>query len=277
MYNLGQYLSGDTIIHRLDPRVKILSVIALSLLIFRGTWLDAAAISAFLVVLMVTAALRWGQIVDALRPLALFVALIFLLHALFPEGVSSTSSVLSVQMKVTSEGVLRGAFVGWQFICLVLCAAVLTVTTSPSELVDGMGRMLRPLERLRIPTHQLAMMVSLALRFMPVLLEELDRIKTAQLARGADFRSGSVIGRARAAASLTVPLIVGAFRRADELADAMEARGYRNGPRTMLRELRMTVLDSAALAVMGFLIAGLEMLRTLEPKAVQYVVALFLG
>jgi len=120
-------------------------------------------------------------------------------------------------------------------------------------------------------------MVSLALRFMPVLLEELDRIKTAQLARGADFRSGSVIGRARAAASLAVPLIVGAFRRADELADAMEARGYRNGPRTMLRELRMTVLDSAALAVMGFLIAGLEMLRTLEPKAVQYVVALFFG
>ncbi|MCG6535453.1 MAG: energy-coupling factor transporter transmembrane protein EcfT, partial [Syntrophales bacterium LBB04] len=128
---------------------------------------------------------------------------------------------------------------GWQFIFLVLCATVLIATTLPTELVEGMERLLRPLERLRIPTHQLAMMVSLALRFMPVLLEELERIKTAQLARGADFRSGSLVRRARAAASLAVPLIVGAFRRADELADAMEARGYRNGPRTTLRELRM--------------------------------------
>jgi len=276
MYNLGQYLPGDTIIHRLDPRVKILSVLTLSFLVFRGAWPDAALISSFLAILMVTASLRWTQVVDSLRPLALFVVLIFLLHALFPEGMSS-SPALSFQVNVTTEGVLRGAFVSWQFICLLLCATVLTVTTSPTELVAGMERLLRPLGRLRIPTHQLAMMVSLALRFMPVLLEELERIKTAQLARGADFRSGSLVRRARAAASLAVPLIVGAFRRADELADAMAARGYRNGPRTTLRELRMTVLDRTALAVMVFFIAGLEMLRTLEPKAVQYVYALFFG
>jgi energy-coupling factor transporter transmembrane protein EcfT len=276
MYKLGQYLPGDTIIHRLDPRIKILSVVALSFLIFRGTWPDAAAISFFLAILMVTASLRRTQIVEALRPLALFVMLIFFLHALFPEGTSS-SPALSLRVNVTTEGVLRGALVSWQFICLVLCAAVLTVTTSPAELVEGMERLLRPLERLRIPTHQLAMMVSLALRFMPVFLEELDRIKTAQLARGSDFRSGSIIRRARAGASLAVPLIVGAFRRADELADAMEARGYRNGPRTTLRELQMTVIDRAALAVMVLFIAGLELFRNLEPKAVQYVCALFFG
>ncbi|MBN1613862.1 MAG: energy-coupling factor transporter transmembrane protein EcfT [Deltaproteobacteria bacterium] len=276
MYNMGQYLSGDTIIHRLDPRIKILSVVALSVLILRGTWSDAAAVSVFVAILTVTASLRWGQIVDALRPVALFAVLIFLLHALFPEG-SSSSTVPSFRMSVTAEGVLRGAFVSWQFVCLVLCAAVLTLTTSPAELVEGMERLLRPLERLRIPTHQLAMMVSLALRFMPVLLEELDRIKTAKRARGGDFQRGSVVGRARAAALLAIPLIAGAFRRADELAEALEARGYRHGPRTTLRELKMTALDRAALAVMVFFIAALEMLRSLEPKAAPYVYALFFG
>ncbi len=139
----------------------------------------------------------------------------------------------------------------WQFAGLVLGAAVLTMTTPPSDLVGGIERLLRPLSRVGIPSQDLAVMIAMALRFMPMLLEEYDRLRMAQMARGADFTTGSLALRTRAVAALAVPLLLSAFRRADELAVAMEARGYRRGPRTTLRELLFSRRDLGAFAVMA--------------------------
>lgn len=142
----------------------------------------------------------------------------------------------------------------WQFAALVVGAAILTMTTLPSDLVGGIERLLRPLGRVGIPSQEIAVMIALAFRFVPLLLEEYDRLRTAQMARGGDFTTGSVRLRMRAAASLAVALLFSAFRRADELTLAMEARGYRRGPRTTLRELKLTGTDAAAFAAMTALI-----------------------
>jgi energy-coupling factor transporter transmembrane protein EcfT len=164
---------------------------------------------------------------------------------------------------VTYEGLGLGAAVTWQFVALVVSAAVLTMTTAPSELVGGFERLLRPFNRLGVPSHDIAIMVSVALRFVPTLLEEVERMKEAQAARGADFAGGGLIRRLRKMATLVIPLILCTFRRADELALAMEGRGYHRGPRTYLRELKFTRADYAALLAVTAFLAGVEALRFL--------------
>jgi biotin transport system permease protein len=247
---LGQYLPGDTPIHRLDPRVKIAAVIALSLLIFAATPQGIALISLFLAAVLRTARLNLAQTAAALKPVAFFMALIFLMHLFWSEGTPIlTIPLLSVA--ITREGLAQGAYVIWQFAGLVIGAAILTMTTLPSDLVGGIERLLRPLSRVGIPSQDIAVMIAMALRFMPMILEEYDRIRMAQMARGADLATGSVALRIRAVATLAVPLLVSALRRADELALAMEARGYRRGPRTTLCELKLSRPDFAALAIMA--------------------------
>jgi len=260
MIRLGQYLPGDTIVHRLDPRVKILSVVALSLLIFAATPVEIALISAFLAAVAGAARMTPAQTAGALRPVAVFIAMIFLVHLFFTEG-QPLLSLAPLPVQVTREGLLRGIYVTWQFAGLILAAAVLTLTTSPSELVGGIERLLRPLSRIGIPAQDLAVMIAMALRFMPMLLEEYDRLRMAQMARGADFTTGSLALRTRAVAALAVPLLLSAFRRADELAVAMEARGYRRGPRTTLRELVFSGHDLGAFAVIGILMLATTVLR----------------
>ena len=250
MINLGQYRPGDTVLHRLDPRVKICAVMALSLLIFAATPVGIALISLFLAVLIRTARLTLTQTAAALKPVAFFMAVIFLMHLFTTEG-EPLFAFSFLPVTITREGLARGAQVTWQFAGLVIGAAILTMTTLPSDLVGGIERLLRPLSRVGVPSQEIAVMIAMALRFMPMLLEEYDRLRMAQTARGADFSTGGVTDRMRAVALLAVPLLLSAFRRADELVTAMEARGYRRGPRTMLRELRMTGTDVAAFAVMA--------------------------
>ncbi len=250
MIRLGQYLPGDTVVHHLDPRVKILSVVALSIVIFGATAAEILLISAFLSAVFAAARMTPAQALGALRPVAFFMAMIFLVHLLFTEG-PPIPSFAPLPVKITQEGLFRALYVTWQFACLVLGAAVLTLTTPPSDLVGGIERLLRPLSRVGVPSQDLAVMIAMALRFMPILLEEYDRIRMAHMARGADFTSGSLGQRTRAATALAVPLLLSAFRRADELAIAMEARGYRRGPRTTLRELALSGRDLGALAVMA--------------------------
>lgn len=261
MHNLGQYIPGGTVIHRLDPRIKIASVFTLSILIFRANPIEAFAISVFLLLVLAIASFTWALIIDTVRPLWFFVFAIFLLHALFPDVPASSSALIP---SLTVLGLCRGLFVIWQFICLVLCGAVLTVTTSPEELVGGIDKLLGPLRLLGVPTHDIAMMISVSLRLMPLLLEELERIKAAQAARGADIGAGRITARLKAAAALPAPLIISAIRRADELADAMEARGYRRAPRTALREMRITGLDAAALMSVLVLTAVAMVLHSLD-------------
>jgi energy-coupling factor transporter transmembrane protein EcfT len=248
MINLGQYLPGETVVHRLDSRVKIVTVVLMSLLIFTASAAGIALISLFLATLLATAHLSLAQTAAAVRPVAIFISLIFLMHLFLTEG-RPLLSFAPLPLRITQEGLAQGAYVTWQFACLVIVAAILTMTTLPSDLVGGIERLLRPLERVGIPSQDIAVMISMALRFMPMLLEEYDRLRMAQKARGADFTTGSLVLRIRALAALTVPLLLSAFRRADELALAMEARGYRRGPRTTLRELRLSGTDFAAFAV----------------------------
>ena len=260
MIRLGQYVPDDTIIHRLDPRVKILSVVALSLLIFAATPVEIALISAFLAAVAGAARMTPARAAGALRPVAVFIAMIFLVHLLFTEG-RPLLSFSPLPVRITQEGLFRGIYVTWQFTGLILAAAVLTQSTSPSELVAGIERLIRPLSRVGVPSQDLAVMIAMALRFMPMLLEEYDRLRMAQMARGADFTTGSLAQRTRAVTALAVPLLLSAFRRADELAVAMEARGYRRGPRTTLRELLFSKHDLRAFAVIGILTLTATVLR----------------
>jgi len=256
---LGQFIPGDSPVHRLDPRVKILTVLLLSIVILNAGAAESLVVTAFLLSAVALSGLSAGRIASALRPLAWFFAILFCLHLLFTDG----RPILAALPAVTHEGFERGISVTWQFVALVVSAAILTMTTAPSELVGGFEKLLRPFNRLGVPSHDIAIMVSVALRFMPTLLEEVERMKEAQVARGADFGSGGLIGRLRKMATLVIPLILCTFRRADELALAMEGRGYHRGPRTYLRDLKFTRVDYAALfAVTAFLI-GVETLRFL--------------
>jgi len=248
MYNLGQYIHNDAITYRLDPRVKIISVIMLSILIFRANLVSGAIISAFIVFTIFISRLTLNHVLNALKPIAVFIFLLFFLHVFFTDGTALFMFSL-FPVKVTYEGLYQGAFVTWQIACLVLAGAVLTMTTPPSELISGIENLLRPLRRIGVPSHDVAVMISMALRFMPTLLEEYDRIRVAQTARGADIKIGSFSEKAKWAKALAVPLMISAFRRADELTDAMEARGYQRGCRTTLRELRITPRDIAAMVL----------------------------
>jgi len=253
MIILGQYLPGDTPLHRLDPRVKIGAVMVLSILIFAAAPAGIALISLFLAAVIRMAGLTAARTAAALRPVAIFMALIFFLHLFGTEG-RPLIALSPLPLAITREGLSQAAQVTWQFAALVIGAAVLTTTTLPSDLVGGIERLLRPLGRVGIPSQEIAVMIALAFRFVPILLEEYDRLRTAQMARGADFTTGSLRLRWRAATALAVALLFSAFRRADELTLAMEARGYRRGPRTTLHELKMTRTDAAAFAVMAALV-----------------------
>jgi len=256
---LGQFIPGNSPIHCLDPRVKILSVLLLSIVILNAGAVESLVITAFLLAAVALSGLSAGRIAAALKPLAWFFAMLFCLHLFFTDG----RPIFAALPAVSHEGLDRGVAVTWQFVALVVSAAVLTMTTAPSELVGGFEKLLRPFNRLGVPSHDIAIMVSVALRFMPTLLEEVERMREAQMARGADFGSGGPVRRLRKMATLVIPLILSTFRRADELALAMEGRGYHRGPRTYLRELKFTRVDYAALlAVTAFLI-GVEALRFL--------------
>ena len=259
MYTLGQYIPGNSFIHRLDPRVKILSLLILSVAMLSVEGREAILLTLLILWVFYLCGLSARRLILALKPVFPVLVLLFLMHALFSEG----EPLLAFLPAVTYEGLYRGGLVVWQFTALVTAGAILTMTTSSSELVSGIERLLRPLQFLRISSHDIATMVSVALRFVPALLEEVERMKEAQVARGADFGSGSPVRRLRKTASLVIPLILSTFRRADELALAMEGRGYHRGPRTYLRELKFTRADYAALLAVTVFLVGVETIRFL--------------
>lgn len=255
----GQYVPGRSVVHRLDPRVKILSALLLSVVILNANAVEGLVVTIFLFTAIALSGLSGHRVAEALKPFVWFFAVLFSLHLFLTDG----QPVFGAVTAITYEGIERGTAVTWQFVALVASAAVLTMTTVPSELVGGLEKLLRPLRRLGVPSHDIAFMVSVAMRFVPTLLEEVERMKEAQSARGADFGSDGIVRRLRKLASLVIPLILCTFRRADELALAMEGRGYHRGPRTYLRELKLTRADYAALLVIAVLLIGVEALRFL--------------
>src|SRR5690554_6515274 len=243
---IGQHIPGDSIIHRLDPRTKILSALALIVLLFVIDGFVGYGLAALAIALVVRASKIPGRFVlRGIRPLMVILVLTLALHLFMTDGRVIFQFLF---LKVTWEGLIRGLLMGTRLILLIIGTSMLTLTTSPMQLTDGIETLLRPGKRIGIPAHELAMMMTIALRFIPTLLEETEKIMKAQMARGADFQSGGLMQRAKSLIPLFVPLFVNAFRRADDLAIAMEARGYRGGEgRTKLRELQFQQHDRIAL------------------------------
>ena len=258
IYHLGQYVPGRTFLHRMDPRFKLAALVALSLCILRTDELAAAWITLGLLATAFASRIPPRRILKALLPILPFLGLLFLLHLLFTEG----TPVWRGLPVPSREGFEKGLIVSWRFLNLILAAALLTQTSSPSELAQGIEWLLSPLKILRIPSQDIGLMISLALRFVPTLLEEYERIKEAQISRGLDLRAGSLTVRLRKLSGMVIPLALSVFRRADELAAAIEGRGYAHGQRTYLRELRFSRVDGVALFLIALFVLGLEAIRS---------------
>lgn len=249
---LGQFFPGSTLLHRADPRTKILLVTAIIVALFVCSNVPSyAVLIVFIIGLIYRSKLNFHMVMRGLKPLLFLIVFTAVLNLFTTAGddVIWRAGVLSI----TASGVRKSILLVVRLVLLIASASLLTYTTSPIQLTDGLERLFSPLKKLHVPVHELAMMMSIALRFIPTLIEETDKIMSAQRARGADFDSGNLLRRAKALVPILVPLFVSAFRRADELATAMECRLYQgdNG-RTRLRELRFTRDDllCAALAVL---------------------------
>ena len=253
---LGQYMPGNTVVHRLDPRTKIALTTAYIVLIFlvrSPLWYVVPAL--YIALAARLAGLSFGQLLKSIKPLRFLLVLTFVLNLFFSGG--TTVWVHWSIFTITQEGALLAVHFCMRLVFLVVGTSVLTLTTSPVALSDGIEILLKPLKVVHFPAHELAMMMTIALRFIPTLIEETDKIMKAQQARGADFETGNLITRAKAMVPLLVPLFVSAFRRAGELAMAMEARCYHGGEgRTRLRVLRFTSEDGWAFLITAVAIAA---------------------
>lgn len=257
---LGQYYPVDSPVHRLDPRMKLILLIGTVV----GVFLTKNLLSFVPVLLLVLLAARLSKVpfsmmVKGLKPLRFILTFTFVLNLFFLPGERVLIDLKFA--KVTGEALLTAVQYALRLVFLVLLSSLLTLTTDPVSLTDGMEQLLSPLRVIHFPAHEMAMMMTIALRFIPTLLEEADKIKKAQTARGADFESGNLFSRAKAMVPLLVPLFIGAFRRAGDLAMAMEARCYHGSEgRTRLRVLKMKKADYAAFALMLLFIASVVLL-----------------
>ena len=260
---LGQYYPADSILHRLDPRVKFIGTILyiVSLFVVRG---PAGYVFAFLVLaaLVGLSKVPPSFVAKSLRPVYFILAITMIFNILLTPG---TVLVRFGILRITEEGIRQAVLMGVRLVLLVAGSSVMTLTTTPNELTDAMERVFAFLAVLHVPVHEIAMMMSIALRFIPILTEETDKIRKAQMARGADFESGKFIERMRAMIPLLVPLFVSAFRRANDLALAMEARCYHGGEgRTRMKPLRYRKRDAAAYALAGVYLAACIVLGVLK-------------
>jgi len=245
---IGQYIPGDTPVHNLDPRIKIIiTFVFIAALFFINKFFGYLFVVAFMMLAIVLSKIPVKYIFKGLKPLIVIILLTVALNIFMTEG----EVIYTIwKLKVTKEGLIQAAFMALRLIFLITGASLLTLTTSPISLTDGIEKLLNPLRRIGVPAHELAMMMTIALRFIPTLLEETDKIMKAQMARGADFETGNIISRAKAMVPLLVPLFISAFRRADELALAMEARCYRGGEnRTRMKQLSIEFRDYMAMFI----------------------------
>ncbi len=241
---LGQFFPGNSLIHRLDPRIKIISIILLIVTIFTSkTYAGFAMVFALSILLIAISRIHFSVILKSLKPVVFILAFTMIANMLWTTG--DTLLVSFWIINIYLEGVIYALLMALRIISLIITTFVLlTYTTSPVALTDAIERLLSPLAAIKLPVHEFSMMMSIALRFIPTLLEETDRIMSAQKARGADFETGSLMKRVKALVPILVPLFVSAFRRADELASAMECRLYHGGKgRTRMKILKLTVKD----------------------------------
>ena len=252
---LGQFFPGTSFIHRLDPRTKLIMLVVYIVALFTASgWIGYGTMFTFLVICILISRIPLKSILRGLKPLMLILIFTAVLNLFLTDGETVWFSFWI--LKITKEGTIRAAMMLLRILMLVAGTFLLTYTTSPIALTDGLESLLSPLKRLHLPVHELAMMMCIALRFIPTLIEETDKIMSAQKARGADFETGNLLQRVKALVPILIPLFISAFRRADELATAMECRCYHGGDgRTKMKLLRYTRWDFETFAV-GVLSVG---------------------
>lgn len=257
---LGQFFPGDTIAHRLDPRTKLLMVTLYIVALFQAKgWVSYGILTVVTFGCMRISHISLKNIFKGLKPMIFIISLTALLNIFYTDGTPIVPGWI-----ITWEGIARAIQMVLRIVLLITGTFLLTYTTSPIALTDGLEILLGPLKKLKLPIHEMTIMMSMALRFIPTLIEETDKIMSAQKARGADFETGSLMDRARALLPVLVPLFVSAFRRADELAIAMESRCYHGGEgRTRMKQLTMAGRDYIALLFGILLLAGMIYLKRL--------------
>lgn len=257
---IGQYIPGETAIHRLDPRVKILATIAyISILFFVEGFFSYIYVLAFLGTVIWLSQISLKTILKSLKPLVIIIILTLVFNIFMTPGEILFKLGFII---ITKQGLYQAAYMGLRLFFLITGASLLTLTTSPIALTDGIEKLLNPFRKIGVPAHELAMMMTIALRFIPTLLDETDKIMKAQMARGADFESGNLYNRAKAMIPLLVPLFISAFRRAEELALAIEARCYRGGEnRTRMKQLKLIGIDYSASLITVLLCVAIILTR----------------
>ena len=258
---LGQFFPGNTFIHRLDPRTKLLAVILYIVALFNAQGVVTYAIvTALLALCIIVSRVPFRSLTRGLKPIWVIVAFTAIMNLFFTSGTPLGAGWLLSH--ISQEGLRSAIFMVLRIVMLIMGTFLLTYTTSPISLTDGLESLMNPLKVIKVPVHELSMMMSIALRFIPILLEEMDRIMKAQQARGADFESGNLIQRAKGLVPLLVPLFIAAIRRANDLAMAMEARCYHGGQgRTKMKPLHYEKRDRMAYLLMAVYMIAICVLR----------------
>ena len=261
---LGQFFPGNTVVHRLDPRIKlILTLVYITALFMAKGFLAYALMLAVLITCLSLSRLRPKAVLRGLRPIFIIIMITVILNIFFVRG--DTVIFEYRRIVIAREGLFTAVFMASRLLMLIIGTFLLTYTTSPIALTDGLETMLNPLKKIKLPIHELSMMMSIALRFIPTLIDETDKIISAQKARGADFDTGGLVKRAKAILPLIIPLFISAFRRADELATAMESRCYRGGEgRTKMKVLKTAGRDYLALLCGASVVTAVVLLGRIE-------------
>ncbi|BDH63633.1 energy-coupling factor transporter transmembrane protein EcfT [Lysinibacillus sp. PLM2] len=257
----GRYIPGDSFVHLLDPRSKLIFVFAYIIIVFiANNTVTYVLLLVFTLFVILMSRIRLYFLINGLKPVLILLVFTFLIHIFFTREGNIIFELGFFQ--VYEEGLRQGIFISIRFVVLVFITSILTLTTSPISITDGLEVLLNPLKKIKLPVHELALMMSIALRFIPTLMDETDKIMKAQMARGSDLSAGPLKDRIKAVVPLLVPLFVSAFKRAEDLATAMEVRGYRGGEgRTRYRKLKWDWRDTVSILILVVLTALLIFLR----------------
>lgn len=258
----GRYIPGDSFVHKLDPRSKLIFVfIFIAIVFLANNALTYGLLLGFTLLTVFVSKIRLYFLLNGLKPILFLLVFTFLLHIFFTKEGDLLWKWQFIE--VYEEGLRQGIFISLRFLVLVLMTSILTLTTSPISITDGMEVLLNPFKRFKLPVHELALMMSISLRFIPTLMDETDKIMKAQMARGSDITSGSIKERIKAVVPLLIPLFVSAFKRAEDLAVAMEVRGYRGGEgRTRYRQLKWDWRDTIIMLLLIVMAGILWVLRS---------------
>ena len=265
---IGQYYPADSVLHRLDPRVKLVGTLLfiVSLFLFDSLY-GYVVVALYLITIIKLSKVPFPYIVRGMKAIVVLMLFTMIFNLFLTPG----DPVFQWNfISITDRGIRQASFMGIRLTFLILGSSLMTFTTTPNQLTDGLEKVMKPLNRIKVPVHEIAMMMSIALRFIPILLEETDKIMKAQMARGADFESGGLLKKAKSLIPLLVPLFVSAFRRANDLAMAMEARCYRGGDgRTKMKPLRYHGRDGVAYLILLLYLAAVITVGILENQLIS--------